>query len=118
MSMQNQGAGADSTCPFCGSSGDCHHLLLVVDKTFRAAEGGILMEAFNARWSFLEDPDDDFDEREAFDELLNEVDSLSDEMTEHDHEGGPGMSSAYAIYFVKSNSRATEVLARFDERSK
>lgn len=104
----------DNTCPFCGSEGDCDHLLLFVDKTFRTAEGGILYEAFNARLSTRFE-DDDFDEREAFDELLEEVDSLSDAMTEHDHEGGPGMSSAYSTYFVRSKAKAKakKALAKF-----
>ena len=63
------------------------------------------MDAFNTRWSaFFDDADEDLDEREAFNELLDEVDSLSDAMTENDHEGGPGISSA-RTYFRVPNSK-------------
>ena len=120
MSTEDDGEdeGGENVCPFCGSADGCNHLLLVVDKTFRTAEGGILMDAFNTRWSaFFDDADDDFDEREAFDELLDEVDSLSDAMTENDHEGGPGMSSAYANYFAKSTANANAALASFAGRN-
>jgi hypothetical protein len=110
--MDDDDVSGDKPCPFCGSDGDCAHLLLVVDRTFRTAEGGILMEAFNARWSACFDGDD-FDEGEAFDELLEEVDSLSDAMTVHVHEGGPGMSSAYSTYFVSSKVKAKNALAKF-----
>lgn len=107
---------AEQTCPFCGSDGDCVHLLLVVDRTFRTAEGGILIDAFNARWSACF-KGEDFDEREAFDELLEEVDSLSDAMADHVHEGGPGMSSAYSTYFVKSKARAKIALTKFEKEN-
>jgi hypothetical protein len=119
MRAEDDSKDCKGTCPFCGSTGDCSHLLLVVDKTFRMAEGGTLMHAFNARWSaFLEEADDDFDEREAFEELLDEVDSLSDAMTEHDQEGGPGMSSTYAGYFAKSQARAKDAMASFAKPGK
>jgi hypothetical protein len=57
-------------------------------------------------------------EREAFEELLDEVDSLSDAMTEHDQEGGPGMSSTYAGYFAKSQARAKDAMASFAKPGK
>lgn len=103
---------AEQTCAFCGSDGDCFHLLLVVDRTFRTAEGAILMDAFNARWSAYFEVED-FDEREASDEPFDEVDSLSDAMTDHDREGGHRMSSAYSTYFVKSEARAKRALNTF-----
>ena len=113
MSTENDEEGSgEQACPFCGSDGDCVHLLLLVDRTFRTAEGGILMDAFNARWSACFEIEE-FDEREAFDELLEEVDSLSDAMTDHDHEGGPDMSSAYSTYFVKSKARTKNALTKF-----
>ena len=118
MSMDDKSEDGESACPFCGSSGDCNHHLLVVDKSFRTAEVGALMHAFNARWSALiEDAADDFDEREAFDKLLVEVNALSDAEIECDHEGGPGMSSSHATYFTKSKAGAKNILARFSERS-
>lgn len=110
--MDDDESPSDSACPFCGINGDCAHLLLVVDRTFRAAAGGILMDAFNARWSACF-RGADFNERQAFGELLEEVDALSDAMAEHDHEGGPGMSSSYSTYFAQSVARARGVLERF-----
>lgn len=106
----------DSTqkCPYCSSTGDCDHLLLLVDRTFRTAEGGALMDAFNDRWSMLcEDGGEDFDEREPFEDLLNEVDAYADASSEYDHEGGPGMSSSYSIYYVESADKAKDTVARF-----
>lgn len=112
--MDEEDENQEGACPFCGGHGNCPHLLLVVDTTFRTAEGGVLMDAFYTRWSsFFEEADDDFDERGAFDDLLEEVDSLSDAMLEHDHEGGPGMSSAYATYFVETAAKADPALKRF-----
>lgn len=37
-----------------------------------------------------EDGGDDFDERERFENLLEEVDAVADPSTEHDSEGGQG----------------------------
>jgi len=101
-------------CPYCSSSNDCEHLLLLVDRTFRTAEGGALMRVFDERWSDLcEKGGDDFDERQPFEDLLEEVDSSSDYSADFDFDGGPGMSSSYSIYYVKSASKADAVLARF-----
>lgn len=101
-------------CPYCSSSNDCEHLLLLVDRTFRTAEGGALMRVFDERWSDLcEKGGDDFDERQPFEDLLEEVDSISDYSADFDFEGGPGRSSAYSIYYVKSASKVDAVLSRF-----
>ena len=101
-------------CPFCGSMNDCEHVLLIVDKTFRSAEAGILMNALNERWSALrETGGDDFDEREVFDRLLEEASTLSDAVTENDVEGGPGKSSTYLIYYVRSSPDIRKLLPRF-----
>jgi hypothetical protein len=100
--------------PFCSSTDECDHVLLVVDRTFRAAEGGVLMEAFNDRWSRLcEEGGDDFDEREPFDSLGEEVDSYADSSADYDIEGGPGMSSSYSIFYVQSVDKADAAVARF-----
>lgn len=106
----------DSTqrCPYCSSSNDCEHLLLLVDQTFRTAEGGALMRVFDERLSDLcEKGGDDFDERQPFEGLLEEVDSISGYSADFDFEGGPGRSSYYSIYYVKSASKVDAVLARF-----
>ena len=101
-------------CPYCSQAGGCQHVLLVVDRTFRSAEGGALMKAFNLRWSILcGEGSDDFDEREPFENLLDEVDAVADSSTESDFEGGPGMSSSYSIYYVESADRAEEAVSRF-----
>lgn len=90
-------------CPFCLSQQPCNHLLLVVDQTFRAAEDGLLMDAFNACWNKqCEDGGDDFDERDGFENLLADVHSLADEFVEYDHDSGPGLSSSYLFFYVRS----------------
>lgn len=106
--------GGAQECPYCSSIEGCDHVLLVVDRTFRTAEGGVLMGVFNDRWSRLrEEGGDDFDEREPFDSLLEEVDSWADSSADYDHEGGPGMSSSYSIYYVESADKADAALVRF-----
>jgi len=104
-------------CPYCSCSNDCDHLLLLVDKTFRDAEGGALMRLFNDRWSDLcQMGGDDFDEREHFEDLLEEIDSCADYSADFDYEGGPGRSSAYSIYYVKSAEKSKDILARLTAR--
>jgi len=100
-------------CPFCHTTNDCLHLLLIVDKTFRTADGGELREVFNTRWYSIReentnddgDIDEDFDERESFEELIEEVDSLSDATNRYDHEGGPGCSSEYQLFFCETQEK-------------
>ncbi len=101
-------------CPYCSRAGDCGHLLLVVDKTFRTAGGGALFRAFNDRWNKIrEDGGDDFDEREAFESLLDEIDACADSSVDYEHEGGPGMSSSYSIHYVESADAAKDAGACF-----
>jgi len=115
-SIDNQNA-----CPFCHTTNDCPHLLLLVDKTFRTAEGGPLMEAFNDRWYAIceenanEDGDanEDFDEQECFEELAEEAQSLSDVTNRYDHEGGPGGSSEYQISFCETPEKIKIATASF-----
>lgn len=72
------------------------------------------MRPFNDRWSRLcEEGGDDFDESGPFDDLLDEVHSCADAIADSDHEGGPGMSSSYSIYYVESAKKAKAALARF-----
>jgi hypothetical protein len=101
-------------CPYCKSSNDCEHLLLMVDRTFRKAEGGLLMDAFNERWSELvEGAGKKWNESDAFDRLLDKVDSLADFDRDLDDEGGPGMSSSYIIFYVKTEGKADHALENF-----
>lgn len=102
-------------CPFCKTTDSCDHLLLMVDLTFRHAEGGLLYDAFNARWSkIVETADDpDFDEREPFDDLLQEVDSLADSELSSSQDGMPGMSSSYNYYFCSSKKKSLIALKAF-----
>ncbi|CAM8633533.1 hypothetical protein MCEMIE11_00698 [Burkholderiales bacterium] len=102
-------------CPFCNTSDNCAHLLLMVDQTFRHAEGGILFEAFNARWAKILDEanDPDFDEREPFEELLQEVNSLADAEREASPESAPGMSSTYSFYYCSSKEKLQAALKKF-----
>jgi hypothetical protein len=104
-------------CPYCGSADDCHHLLLFVDKTFRAAVGGLLMDAFNEHWfEICEAGGDDFDEREPFDDLLDQVHGLADDFKEYDVDSGPGSFCEYAVYFSKSETSATAAVERFSAK--
>lgn len=102
-------------CPYCDTTDNCDHLLLMVDKTFRHAEGGVLYDVFNSRWAqILEDADDpNFDEREPFDELLEEVDALSDAEESASPDSAPGMSSTYSFYFCSSKRKAQAALKKF-----
>ena len=115
MSVEDfEGDDGAQRCPYCSSSHDCEHLLLLVDRTFRTAAGGVLMRLFDERWSDLcEKGGDDFDERQPFEDLLEEVDASADYSVDIDLDGGPGRSSTYAIYYVKSAGTADAVLERF-----
>lgn len=98
---------AAESCPYCRSRQGCSHLLLRVDTTFRSAEGGALQARFNERWSATSargQSDPGFDERGAFDELLESVGQLADAERSWDVEGGPGQSSGYLAYFRESGT--------------
>ncbi|MBU6189471.1 MAG: hypothetical protein KGR68_09145 [Betaproteobacteria bacterium] len=114
----NEPAADENVCPFCASADDCEHLLLVVDLTFGTSDGGALFDAFGDRWRTISDQEnDDFDERETFTELLEEVDSLSDASLGYVIEGGPGMTSEYRVYFCLSQERVQAAVARFEAAS-
>jgi hypothetical protein len=96
---------SDVKCPYCESNEGCDHILLILDRTFREACGGSKYEEFNEKYHQLyrENEDNpDFDEREIFDELADEYASQADYEEDYDCEGGPGMSSACTMYFVKN----------------
>jgi hypothetical protein len=95
--------------PYCSSSDHCPHLLLFVDKTFRAAVGGSLMDAFNEKWFEICDAGgDDFDEREPFNDLLDQVHGLADDFNEYEVDDGPDSFCKYAVCFSESeNSKMT-----------
>ena len=106
----------EENCPYCNTSEDCPHLLLLVDVTFRTAEGGILRKSFNKRWSEICDENgEDFDEREFFDVLLEEVESISDATVDFECDEIPGMSSDNVIFFVKDEESLRKALESFDE---
>jgi len=108
-------------CPYCKSNQGCEHLLLCLDTTFRQAEGGYLWEHFNKAWSKIfhaNSEDVNFDEREAFDNLLDQVYDLADETSEWDFEGGPGSSSTYLNFWISSESKAKVLIANFIKRNK
>ena len=110
------GERSESACPYCSSTGACPHLLLLIDKTSRSAEGGLLLDAFDERWNEICDQHEDdpkFDEGSEFDELLAQVDSVADAYDQYDFEGGPGQSSTYEVYYVASVAKGKKALARF-----
>jgi hypothetical protein len=102
-------------CPFCDTTDTCEHLLLVIDKTFRQAEGGVLYEAFNSRWSkIVEEADNpDFNEHEPFEDLLQVVDSISDAELTSSPDSAPGMSSTYSHFYCSSKKKTMAGLKKF-----
>lgn len=98
-------------CPFCKRHSDCEHLLLIADRTFRNAAGGALQSAFNDRWyELLDEGGEDLNEQDVFESLLETVHENADESYECEFEGGPGMSSDYSFYFVKSAEAAEKAI--------
>jgi hypothetical protein len=109
-------------CPFCGTLEDCDHMLLIVDKTYRTAEGGKLYDAFNKRWMDLlaeanADEDPDFDEGDLFEELLDEVRAVCDREIDGTVDGAPGMSSSYAYFFCRSAKEMAKAAKEFTGKS-
>lgn len=104
---------SEVTCPFCESKGECPHLLLVVDRTFQAAEGGSLMEAFDERlsaWISKHEDAEHSDEGDGFDDLVDEVSSLADADIYAVTDSAPGMSSTYSVYYASSEENANLAL--------
>lgn len=112
---------SERACPYCRSTDECRHLLLLVDTTFRVAEGGLLREAWNDQWAKVCDAnadDADFDEREAFAELLSDVDSLAGAQLEYEWDGGPRACSGYSAYYVSSLAEGQTALKKFTRPSR
>lgn len=99
-------------CPYCQKD-SCEHLLLVVDETFRTAEGGLLMDSFNSRWKALFDDDEAIDEKNIFDQLIEEVDALAAATAVINQDSMPGLSSSYQIFYAKSEEKANAALFLF-----
>lgn len=103
-----------TACPYCESEDTCDHLLLQVDLTFNDAIGGALYDDFRAKWLAILDENserDDFNENEAFLELLDNVACLADEQRYWEFEGGPGQSSDYQAYFCHSAETTAKALS-------
>lgn len=99
-------------CPYCEKD-NCEHLLLVVDETFRTAEGGLLMDSFNSRWTSLFDVDEDVDEADLFDQLIEEVDAFATATAFANQDSVPGLSSPYQVFYVASKVKANAALFLF-----
>lgn len=105
-------------CPFCQSTENCDHFLLMVDRTFRTAEGGPIYDAFKSKWSDRtadQSENEEFDEGAAFQELLEEVDCLADEQVDSYPSSAPGMSSAYISFFCSSKKRTQLAVKKFNK---
>lgn len=100
-------------CPYCQSKDNCEHLLLVVDATFRTAEGGLLMDSFKKRWHAFFDGDEDIDERIVFDQLIDEVDAFATAAAVANQDSMPGFSSSYQIFYAESKEKANGALSLF-----
>ena len=108
----------DASCPFCQATENCDHRLLVVDITFRTANGGLLFEAFDNKWSDLSEAhseDENFDESGTFEELLKEVEGLADAQIESSQSSAPGMSSAYVSFFCSTKKRTQVAVTKFNK---
>lgn len=109
----------ERACPYCGRNDACEHQLLFVDYTFRTIEGGALWEAARDRWTAIEDQEDpNFDEGEAFEDLLEEVDRLANACLKYVIEGGPGQTSQYYAYYCSSAKRVKAAVKKFEEKSR
>lgn len=112
----NEQALSDMKCPYCGSDGSdgsCGHLLLVVDQTFRAVEGGTLEEIFAARLLEAIEGDEGISRELLFDTLVADVDVMADAKQCGSNDGPPGMSSAYLCLYAASTEKANAMLRRF-----
>lgn len=109
-----------SRCPFCNSHDHFEHVLLCVDKTFRLAEGGILMDAFSVRWmekvEFRSNETPSV-EVEAFESLLAIVRSLLDAAKHFHVEDGFGTRSEYEICYASTIDRAQAAIEAFEANS-
>ena len=106
-------------CPYCHTTQDCEHFLLLVDTAERVAKGGTLRGTFNARLNrLLAEGEDDpkFGERHVFQDLLVDVEALADEQIESDFEGGPGQSTDYVFFFCSTRRRTDEAVKSFAVR--
>lgn len=117
MTMRDREEKTGFECPYCGSNSECVHMLLCVDMTFLEVAGGILLEAFDKRWSALYDPESDDAEVEAdrtLKHLLPEVGQLADKKVERtEHTGWPAVASTYQTYYVSSEAKAKKALKLF-----
>lgn len=133
------------TCVYCapgaddGRHGDCPHLLLTLDETFREPLSGALFDAFRERWSsacsvealwddqegdgdgtrpdrdrgpVLSRPRRPFDEAEEFEALQDELDRLADDRSWLADDGVPGQSSALECFHTRDPSRVPELEER------
>ena len=111
----------EENCPYCNTSEDCPHLLLLVDVTFRSAEGGILLSEFNEKWQdIFEEKCEriDFDEAWEFDKLLEVLDKMSDREITREFEGGPGQSSTYQAFYCANEKVVKKILTFFTSSNK
>ena len=104
-------------CPFCETTENCDHFLLTVDLTFRTAEGGPIYEIFNSKWSDIsaDQPErEEFDERGAFDQLVEEIESLADAEVRSSPDSAPGLSSNFVHFFCNSKKRTQSAIKKFN----
>ena len=119
MGIENSHDDGKVRCPYCQTTQDCAHLLLLVDTVDREAKGGALYKAFNTRWFGILDEgenDHDFRENESFDDLLSDVGCLADVQIESNFEGGPGMSTDYVYCFCSSKQKTDDAVKSFSTR--
>jgi hypothetical protein len=116
LGISESGELNDNFCPYCDSENDCEHLLLRIDLTFREFKGGALAAAVEEQWALIMEENSenaDFDECEAFDNLLWDVILLADSERYWESDGGPGMSSNYQACYSKNAEAASVAVAKW-----
>ena len=105
----------ESVCPYCAETDPCEHLLLVLDVTFRCAEGGELYDSFSSAWTSIYDlyPGGDVEEDTEMDALLEIIEGIADCEAEEFYDGMPGMSSKSRIFYCSSRERVQSGVANF-----
>lgn len=108
----------EAQCPYCASDGNCEHLLLAVDETFRDAFGGALFEQFADRWrSIVFDNDQDFDALDAFSALLETVGQLADGSVSYEIAEVPGQSSSCQAFYCRDTDQIESAVLKFEGAS-
>ena len=104
-------------CPVCKSTDECEHMLLGVDETFREVLGGVMFASFLNHWNDVTSnaTNLDFDEHQAFQELLEEVRAISDFEREED-DSSLCSTSRCTFFYCRSGAAAESANDKWTSR--